>query len=157
VRGVALWIALWIVWLAWLACGCAPDYAHSAFLCDATHDCPGEQTCLDGRCRRDPATSDGVTCGGAACGPAQQCCVDSNNPPARCIAAGEVCPGTGALCDNRADCRATDRCCADGDLYFCDATCQHYTCLADADCPPSAPRCCPDDETIWGRCDAVGC
>jgi hypothetical protein len=148
VRGAVLWIVT-------LIAGCAPNYAHSAFRCGADPDCPAGQTCRAGRCLRGAPTGDGVTCGAASCGPADQCCFD---PPAlpRCIAAGDVCPGTAALCDGSEDCRAGDRCCADGDTAFCDASCGHYACRDGADCPSTEPNCCTAD-TPWGMCSKFGC
>jgi hypothetical protein len=149
VRGAALWIVT-------LLASCAPDYGHSAFRCDAAHGCPAGQDCLAGRCRRGAPTGDGVGCGGETCDATQQCCVDLFNG-AHCRAAGEVCPGTAALCDGREDCQAGDRCCADGDTVFCDASCGHEACLDAADCPATAPNCCFDRDTPWGTCALFGC
>jgi hypothetical protein len=53
--------------LVCLLAGCAPDYGHSAFRCDASHACPDDQTCIAGRCRRGAPTGDGVVCGTATC------------------------------------------------------------------------------------------
>jgi hypothetical protein len=155
VRGVALSIVLVIA-------SCAPDYGHSAFLCDdAGHGCPDGQDCVAGRCRRGEPTGDGVVCGagsGAArCAPAEQCCVEG---PAqlRCRPAGELCPGITMLCDGAEDCRAGDRCCADGGAVFCDAACEHTACLDADDCPRStAPNCCFDLGTPWGACSPRPC
>jgi hypothetical protein len=149
VRGVALSIVLVIA-------SCAPDYAHTAFRCDADHGCPDGQGCVAGRCRRGELTGDGVGCGSATCGPAEQCCVDLINPP-RCLPAGDVCPGTTALCDGSEDCRAGDRCCADGDTVFCDAACESYACRDAADCPSTAPNCCAVRITPWGQCSPLPC
>lgn len=139
-----------------LLASCAPDYGHTAFRCDAGHGCPAGQDCLAGRCRRGAPTGDGVACGSMSCGPTEQCCVDLFQPTG-CIAAGDICPGTGALCDGVEDCQAGDRCCADGETLFCDATCGAYACQDDADCPSTARSCCPDDTTPWGRCSRLGC
>jgi hypothetical protein len=149
VRGALAWLVAWIA-------SCAPDYAHTAFRCDADHGCPAGQTCLDGRCRRGAPTGDGVVCGAATCDASHQCCLDQLNPP-RCIAAGDVCPGTSALCDGSEDCQAGDRCCADGGTVFCDAACDRYACRDAADCPSTAPNCCPDDTAPWGECSPSGC
>jgi len=148
VRSVALWILA-------LVASCAPDYGHTAFRCDGERGCPAGQTCYTGRCRRGAPTGDGVGCGALTCDASQQCCVDSLNPP-RCIAASDVCPGTAALCDGSEDCRAGDRCCADGDTVFCDASCGHYACRDGADCPSTEPNCCTAD-TPWGLCSKLGC
>jgi hypothetical protein len=148
-RGAALWIVAMVA-------GCAPDYAHSAFRCDAQHGCPDGQRCRDGRCRRGEPTGDGVTCGAKRCGPAEQCCVDAADRP-DCAAAGEACPGDAALCDGSEDCQMGDRCCADGDTAFCDATCNHYACADAADCPLTAPICCRDFGEHWGQCRTSGC
>lgn len=145
-----------LAWLVALIASCAPDYAHTAFRCTGDGGCPGGQTCLDGRCRRGAPTGDGVACGPDTCDAHHQCCLDLFNPP-RCIAAGDVCPGTAALCDGSEDCQAGDRCCADGDTVFCDAACDRYACRDAADCPSTAPNCCPDDTTPWGQCSRLGC
>lgn len=157
-HGVALTIVL-------LIASCAPDYAHSAFLCDARHGCPDGQDCIQGRCRRaertgedvvcSSSTCDGVLCGGQTCDRSQQCCVDGSEI-ARCAAAGVACLGRSALCDGRADCRAGDYCCADGDS-FCDAHCDHYACRLDGDCPPTTPSCCGASATTVGECAQLGC
>src|SRR3954467_7554054 len=114
-RGVALSILL-------LVGSCAPDYAHSAFRCDAKHGCPEDQTCVLGRCRRPP---DGVVCGEQTCNAMEKCCIDTINSP-RCIAVGDVCPGTSALCDGLEDCQAGDQCCADSSTVTCKATCDRF-------------------------------
>jgi hypothetical protein len=145
-----------LAWLVALIASCAPDYAHTAFRCTGDGGCPAGQTCLDGRCRRGAPIGDGVACGSDACDAHHQCCLDLFNPP-RCIAAGDVCPGTAALCDGIEDCQAGDRCCADGDTVFCDAACDRYACRDAADCPSTAPSCCPDDATPWGQCSRLGC
>lgn len=152
-----------LAWIVLLIASCAPDYAHTAFRCDEGHGCPAGQMCLDGRCRRGALTGDGVVCGQddkgsmQVCDTSQQCCLDLFNPP-RCIAAGDVCPGTAALCDGSEDCQAGDRCCADGDTVFCDAACDHDACRDAADCPSTAPNCCHDDDTTpWGQCSPLGC
>ena len=134
---------------------CAPDYAHTAFRCDAERPCPTGQSCYAGRCRRGLPTGDGVACGTATCDASHQCCVDSENPP-RCIAASDVCPGTAALCDGAEDCQPGDRCCADRNTVFCDASCSQYACRDAADCPSTEPNCCGAD-TPWGVCSESGC
>jgi hypothetical protein len=147
-----------LAWLVALIASCAPDYAHTAFRCDPGHGCPADQTCLDGRCQRAARTGDGVVCsvdGQHSCDPGEQCCLYPDGP--RCIAAGDVCPGTSALCDGSEDCQAGDRCCADGNITFCDAACDRHACRDAADCPSTAPSCCPDDTTPWGRCSPSGC
>lgn len=148
-RGVALWI------LASIA-SCAPDYGHTAFRCDAEHGCPDGQSCVGGRCRRGtPVAPDGVVCGAVVCDATQQCC-DDDDGTSRCIAAGDVCPGDGALCDGVEDCQARDLCCADGDLAFCDASCRHAACREDTDCPSLEPHCCPGDSP-WKVCSSDRC
>lgn len=148
-RGVALWIIT-------LIASCAPDYGHTAFRCDASHDCPAGQSCFAGRCRRGEPTGDGVACGATSCDATQQCCLDLFNP-ARCIAAGDACAGISALCDGSEDCQPGDRCCADGGTAFCDASCGEYACRDAADCPPSAPSCCTLGDVPWGLCSRLGC
>lgn len=147
-----------LVWIVTLIAGCAPDYGHTAFLCDAGHDCPTGQTCTFGRCwRGTPPDAQSVVCGDAGCTVGtQQCCVDSEGE-ARCGSAGEVCQGTSALCDGPDDCPPGERCCADGNTVFCDSTCDHDACRSDGDCPLAAPSCCHDAETPWGRCSPPGC
>ena len=153
--GKTLRNAVGAVVLALLA-GCAPDYEHTAFRCDAEHGCPAGQECLVGRCRRGAPTGDGVVCGTATCDLTQQCCLDLFNP-ARCIAAGDVCPGTSALCDGVEDCQAGDRCCTGGSSVSCDASCDDAVCRDAADCPSTAPNCCPSDTTPWGECSPLTC
>ncbi|TMQ03041.1 MAG: hypothetical protein E6J90_52855 [Deltaproteobacteria bacterium] len=148
-RGAALWIVT-------LIASCAPDYAHSAFRCDAEHGCPTGQACLAGRCRRGELTGDGVGCGSATCGVTEQCCLDPLNLP-RCRPAGDVCPGTSVLCDGSEDCRAGDRCCADGDTVFCDATCDRTACRDDGDCPSTEPNCCGATPEAAGACSRPSC
>ena len=148
-RAVALWVLT-------LIAGCAPDYGHTAFRCDGELHCPGDQTCVLGRCRRGAPTGDGVVCGAVTCDTTQQCCLDLFNPP-RCLAAGELCPGTTALCDGIEDCQASDRCCADDDAVFCDATCDRYACRDAGDCPSTRPNCCASDATPWGTCSEPSC
>ena len=140
-----------------LIAGCAPDYGHSEFLCNPDHGCPADQTCLDGRCRRGAPTGDGVACGSVTCGVGKQCCFDLLDPPGQCRDAGDVCPGTSALCDGSEDCQAGDRCCADGDTVFCDAACDHYACQDTADCPSTAPNCCHFSPAPWGECFRLPC
>lgn len=148
-----------LAWIVTLIAGCAPDYGHTAFLCDPAHDCPPGQMCTSGRCQRGtPPDAQSVGCGDAgSCNVGtQQCCVDPEGGT-RCGDAGEVCRGSSALCDGRMDCQAGDRCCADGDIVFCDATCNHYACQDHSDCPLTAPTCCHDPMTPWGVCAADGC
>jgi hypothetical protein len=149
VRGVALSIFT-------LIASCAPDYGHTAFRCDAEHGCPAAQSCVAGRCRRGAPTGDGVVCGSATCDVTQQCCLYVFSQPT-CIAAGDVCPDTSALCDGVEDCQAGDRCCADGKTVFCDATCGDYACRDAADCPSTEPNCCQFDITPWGECSKFPC
>jgi hypothetical protein len=149
VRGVALLL------LVWLVAGCGPDYAHSAFRCDATHGCPSGQSCISERCRRGVPEGATVDCGAAICDVAtQQCCIDGINAP-RCIAAGDVCPGVGALCDGREDCIDRDRCCADDDTIACFESCKDYACRDDDDCPSTAPNCCATAQL--GVCLEIRC
>lgn len=159
-RGVALSIVTSAVTgviavIVALSSGCAPDYAHTAFRCDAEHDCPAGQACIMGRCRHGEPTGDGVACGMVTCDLTQQCCIDMSNP-ARCIAAGDVCPGTSALCDGVEDCQAGDQCCASGSTVSCDPSCEQAVCRDAADCPSTAPNCCPQ-ETPWGECQKLAC
>jgi hypothetical protein len=149
VRGVALSILT-------LLASCAPDYGHSAFRCDADHGCPAGQACVVGRCRTGLPAGDGVVCATVTCDATQQCCLDLFNPP-RCIAAGDVCPGTSALCDGVEDCPAGERCCATGSTVACGASCDEVVCREAADCPSTAPNCCASDQTPWGTCSALGC
>jgi hypothetical protein len=150
-----------LAWLVALLASCAPDYAHTAFRCDPG-GCPADQTCQDGRCRRGAPTGDaGVECGKDDQGDAQvcdthhQCCLYSPGPW-RCIDAGEVCPAHSGLCDGREDCQAGDRCCADGNITFCDASCDRYACRDTSDCPSTVPSCCFDGAAPWGVC-STGC
>jgi hypothetical protein len=146
-----------LAWLVALIASCAPDYAHTAFRCGGGHDCPPDQTCLDGRCRRG-APAGTVVCSGDgqhSCALGEQCCLYQDGPG--CIAAGDVCPEPSALCDGREDCQGNDRCCADGTIAFCDAACDRYACRDDGDCPSTVPRCCFDELPLWGHCVASGC
>src|ERR1041384_1214178 len=130
-----------------LIASCAPDFGHTAFLCDDLGGCPMGQTCMSGRCQRGtPPGAQSVACGDAGCTVGtQQCCVEESEM--RCASAGELCPGTSALCDGPDDCQSGDRCCADGSTVFCDKACDHYACQADRDCPLTASRCCHDPMT----------
>ena len=141
-----------------LIAGCAPDFGHTAFLCDDLGGCPMGQTCRFGRCQRGtPPDAQSVACGDAGCNAGtQQCCVEESGM--RCASASELCPGTSALCDGPDDCQNGDRCCADGSTVFCDKACGHYACQVDRDCPPlTAPICCHDQLTPWGVCSQSGC
>jgi hypothetical protein len=137
---------------------CEPDYSDTAFLCDPDRDCPPDQLCEAGRCRRG-GVAGSVACGaGVACTGAEQCCVDGNNPP-RCIPAADTCPGIAALCDGLADCPSGDQCC-DGDLTYCRASCGdtlYAICTVDTDCPSSDPHCCFTTGAPWGRCEFRAC
>lgn len=135
---------------------CTPDYGHTAFRCDDEHRCPADQTCITGRCRRGAPTGDGVVCGAATCTLTEQCCLYSFGPP-RCIAAGELCPNTSALCDGVEDCASGDRCCGDGEALLCDATCADYVCRDAADCPSIEPYCCGATAQMWGQCSPFPC
>jgi hypothetical protein len=140
-----------------LLASCSPDYAHSAFLCKDPDGCPSGQTCLMGRCRRGIATApDGVMCDHATCDQTQQCCLYTTGSPT-CIAVGDVCPDTSALCDGVEDCQAGDRCCADGSTVACDASCKDYACQRGDDCPTTEPNCCHFDTRPWGTCSSQPC
>lgn len=141
-----------------LIASCAPDFAHTAFLCDKQPDCPAGQTCTSGRCwRGTPPDAQTVACGDAGCNVGtQQCCVDPAGGM-QCGSAGEVCRGISALCDGPDDCQPGDRCCADGNTVFCDQACDHDACQVDRDCPLAAPHCCHDPRTSWGVCSDSGC
>lgn len=144
--------------LAWLVAGCTPDYAHTAFRCGADPDCPTDQHCVAGRCRRGTALhGDGVLCGASVCGLTQQCCVDGENP-ARCLAAGDLCPGLTALCDGDEDCDASDHCCEAG-VVTCGTDCETVVCrTAEEDCPTGRPNCCFADASVsWGTCSKSQC
>jgi hypothetical protein len=145
-----------LAWIVTLIASCAPDYEHTAFRCDPLHGCPEGQTCQDGHCQRGAPTGDGVVCGTMTCTSALVCCVDLLSPP-HCIFEIGVCSGILALCDGSEDCQPGDRCCADGDTLFCDASCDRYACRDAADCPSTAPNCCPDGTTPWGQCSPLGC
>lgn len=142
-----------------LIASCAPDYGHTAFLCDPDHDCPPGQMCTNGRCwRGTPPDGRDVACGGnARCNVGtEQCCVDSSGGTL-CGSAGAACHGPSALCDGPRDCPMGDQCCADGKTVFCDRTCNHHACQVDDDCPElSAHHCCHDEGTPWGVC-STGC
>jgi hypothetical protein len=151
VRGVALLL------LCWLAAGCGPDYEHSAFRCDAMRGCPSGQSCINERCRRGLPREPSLVCGDATCDVTiQQCCVDGDNPP-RCIKAGDVCPGVGALCGGVANCQGGDWCCFDDDALACFASCKTYACRSDADCPSEEPNCCLITTALPGRCAGSPC
>ena len=143
--------------LAWFLAGCTPDYAHTAFRCGADPDCPTDQHCLVGRCRRGTALhGDGVLCGESVCGSTQQCCVDGENP-ARCLAAGDLCPGLTALCDGDEDCEGGDHCCEAG-VVTCGTDCETVVCRAADDCPTGRPNCCFADGSVsWGTCGKSPC
>lgn len=146
--------------LVWLLCvGCAPDTAHTAFLCIADGDCPSEQFCVAGRCRRASALrGDGVICGNATCASDEACCVDDVNPP-RCLAAASPnCPGLIALCDGHPDCAGSDRCCGDDGVVTCGTDCAIVVCQVGSDCPNGRPNCCKTDATVrWGQCQLAPC
>jgi hypothetical protein len=150
-----------LAWIVTLIASCAPDYGHTAFLCDTGHDCPTGQMCTFGRCwRGTPPDAQSVACGDAGCNVGtQQCCVDSagGTRGMQCGSASEVCPGTSALCDGPADCQHGDQCCADGSTVFCDKACDQYACQVDSDCPLTAPHCCHDPMTPWGMCSELDC
>jgi hypothetical protein len=98
-----------------------------------------------------------VACGASpadACAPGRQCCLDLSDH-GHCVGPGDPCAARAALCDGSEDCQSGDRCCADGNTAFCDATCRNYACQDAVDCPASAPNCCPDPETPWGAMLAV--
>jgi hypothetical protein len=136
--------------LAMLVIGCEPDLDGTAFLCDPDHACPGDQTCIDGRCRR--VAPQFIACGGATtCFPDQQCCVDNINPP-RCIAAADRCPGRAALCDSMDDCAPEERCC-NATVTACGLHCETVACEVDPDCPSDKPHCCPQGDVPWGECE----
>lgn len=129
---------------------CQPDYDGTAFKCDATRGCPNDQTCIAARCRRAPVVE--LSCNGELCGPEEQCCVDGNNP-ARCIPAGDTCPGRFALCDSRDDCASNERCCNGGQTVCAlDCTDESVACIAEDDCPSETPHCCPQPDLAWGAC-----
>lgn len=139
--------------------GCEPDYSATAFRCDSdrggTRDCPDDQTCVSGRCRRGGVTAP-VACGMAGtCSVEQQCCYDDDNG-ARCLPAGDVCPGKAALCDGKTDCAGGDGCCNDR-TTACGLTCETYACALNADCPSEVPNCCRQFDVPWGECQLSGC
>ena len=144
-----------LTYLALAACG-EVDTAGTVFRCDERRGCPDDQTCVFGRCRRGGVAGE-VGCGGATCSAMEQCCVDSVNPP-RCIPAGEVCPGVGALCDGLEDCQAGDRCCS-AKLGACHETCDDVACTTAEACPSDEPHCCPNPgtPTPWGECRFAPC
>jgi hypothetical protein len=148
-----------LAWLVSLIASCAPDYAHTTFLCPPGHDCPPGQSCVDGRCRHGAVTGDGVVCPAPAgtCAAGGLCCLDRSGN-GHCDEARDACTtGPAALCDGSEDCQPGDRCCADGNTAFCDAVCMNYVCRDAADCPASAPNCCPDPITPWHQCSPFGC
>lgn len=112
--------------------------------------------CVNGRCRRGIPGDAGVLCGGTLCDVSQQCCIDTINLP-RCIAVGDVCLGTSALCDGVEDCQAGDRCCADAHMVTCQATCDRFACRDTNDCPSTVPNCCFTSDTPWGVCSVSPC
>lgn len=142
------------VLLLFACAACTPDFAHTAFLCTATADCPSEQTCLAGRCRRAPIQGDGIRCGASSCAAGQQCCVDGAGP--HCLAADQICSGLGALCDGDEDCGGGDHCCDDG-IVACNTSCATVVCLDLADCPDGRKQCCFDGATPWGTCSKQAC
>jgi len=142
-----------------LIASCAPDYGHTAFLCHVDRDCQPGQACTFGRCQRGtPPDAQSVACGDAGCNVGtEQCCVDPASDRMQCGSAGDVCPGSSALCDGPDDCQHGDQCCADGSTVFCDKACDHHACQVDGDCPLTAPSCCHDQPTPWGVCSQPGC
>lgn len=146
--------ALVLSCLALAACGDV-DTTGTTFRCDDQRGCPADQACVFGRCRRGGVAGE-IACGAATCSVMEQCCVDAINPP-RCIPAGDVCPGLGALCDGVEDCQAGDRCCS-AELGACHAACDVVACTTAEDCPSDLPHCCPNPlETPWGACSFSPC
>lgn len=135
---------------------CEPDYSDTAFRCDGEHGCPGEQTCVYGRCRRGGAVGR-VQCGGTPCMESEQCC-SSGGAGTRCIPAGDVCDGKSALCDSLDDCQPGDECCG-GDTAACGASCpeNEQQCATDADCPAGTEPFCCDTGQPWKRCRSSSC
>lgn len=136
---------------------CQPELDGTAFKCDAGHGCPGDQTCIHGRCRRVEPTE--IACGeNVTCGPDQQCCADFFNGP-RCILATEVCPDPAALCDGPDDCAPDERCCNGEETTACALSCasDEVACNVDDDCPSDAIHCCPQALLPWGTCSNLDC
>jgi hypothetical protein len=83
------------------------------------------------------------------------------NPPLYC---GSGClEGRTYACDGPEDCTNGDDCCNDGNGSHCQqtGTCSSTLCHQDAECPSSAPRCCPLTSTTqldfeFGQCMAAG-
>jgi hypothetical protein len=140
--------------------GCEPDYSGTAFRCDTdrggSRGCPDDESCISGRCRRGGVTAQ-VACGaGVICSVEQQCCYDFENG-ARCVPAGDLCPGRGALCDSKNDCANGDGCCSD-ETTACGESCNKHACAVDADCPSEEPNCCHQFlSTPWGECSLYDC
>ena len=136
------------------AVSCTPDTDGTAFRCDSSHGCPGDQMCFGGRCRRKDGAV--VMCAGTACAPNQMCCNDFFNGP-RCLDATDSCNDDQALCDGRSDCAADESCC-NGKTTACARTCEkEVVCTTAADCPGDAPNCCPQPIDPWLVCNELPC
>src|SRR3954468_13675584 len=102
-----------------LVASCAPDFGHTAFLCDEDHRCPDGQMCRSGRCwRGTPPDATYVECderagdAGRCIVGIEQCCVSEGGT--LCGDAGALCQGTSGLSDGPGDCPGGEQCCADG-------------------------------------------
>jgi hypothetical protein len=150
-----------LVWIAMLVASCAPDFGHTAFLCDSDHRCPDDQMCRSGRCwQGTPPDASYVECderagdAGRCIVGIEQCCVSEGGT--LCGDAGALCQGPSGLCDGPDDCPKGEQCCADGTTVFCGHACDRFACRADGDCPLEIHHCCYDQGTPWGVC-ATGC
>ncbi len=52
-----------------------------------------------------------ITCGAQSCTDAEDCCLDSNNPPPACIARGGACAGLRLECSGTTNCPMGQVCC----------------------------------------------
>lgn len=163
---VRFFLSMWLLLLAAMSssAGCGYDdrsFEGVAFSCDLLHACPADHSCVVGKCIRFPGPpgddtgtgEPGVDCGGMMCPPSTICCNDFTVPSLACLPASSCTFGAGrdpVTCDGPEDCTgAGSSCCSEGiggaecTVGGCEADDQ--ICNSNADCPPSAPLCCPSD------------
>lgn len=140
-----------------LICASAPECSNAGGGCDADEACCGDLICgNDRKCAVDTAecavdddcTGDEICCGGTCA--AIQCCIDDEDPNARCPEGTScfegVCdPVGGGECSADSDC-ATDEIC-------CGGTCAPIACCIDDEDPNAR---CPDGTSCFeGVCDPL--